>query len=96
MRRLEEMIARVAKFECPVLITGDTGCGKDEVARAVHAASGRRDRPFVAVNCGGLVSSLVESRLFGHERGAFTGAFAPLAGRVPRGARRGRVPRRDR
>ncbi len=79
-RRLEEAIARVAEFECPVLITGETGCGKEEVARAVHDASPRRDRPFVAVNCGGLVSSLAESQLFGHEKGAFTGAFGPSRG----------------
>jgi DNA-binding NtrC family response regulator len=63
-----------------VLVTGETGCGKEEVARAIHAASPRRDRPFVAVNCGGLVSSLAESQLFGHEKGAFTGAAGPTRG----------------
>ena len=74
MRRLEEAIARVADFECPVLITGETGCGKEEIARAIHASGPRRDRPFVPINCGGLVATIAESQLFGHEKGAFTGA----------------------
>jgi DNA-binding NtrC family response regulator len=80
MRQLEEAIGRVASFECPVLITGETGCGKEEIARAIHAASPRRDKPFVTVNCGGVVAALAESQLFGHEKGAFTGAFGPAAG----------------
>ena len=79
-RPLEQAIGRVAAFDCAVLITGETGCGKEEVARAIHAASPRHDRPFVAVNCGGLVSSLAESQLFGHEKGAFTGAAGPSRG----------------
>ena len=74
MRRLEEAIARVADFECPVLITGETGCGKEEIARAIHASGPRRVRPFVPINCGGLVATIAESQLFGHEKGAFTGA----------------------
>lgn len=80
MRNLESAIQRVADFECPVLITGETGCGKEEIARAIHAAGPRRDQPFVAVNCGGLVESLAESQLFGHEKGAFTGAFGASLG----------------
>jgi len=80
MRQLEEAITRVAGFECPVLVTGETGCGKEEVARAIHAASPRRDRPFVAVNCGGVVAALAESQLFGHEKGSFTGAFGASQG----------------
>jgi DNA-binding NtrC family response regulator len=80
MRALETAIQRVADFECPVLITGETGCGKEEVARAIHAAGPRRGKPFVAVNCGGLTASLAESQLFGHEKGAFTGAFGPSLG----------------
>jgi DNA-binding NtrC family response regulator len=79
-RLLEAAIERVAAFECAVLVTGETGCGKEEVARAIHAASPRRDGPFVAINCGGLVSSLAESQLFGHEKGAFTGATGPTRG----------------
>jgi DNA-binding NtrC family response regulator len=77
---IEEAIKRIARFECPVLITGETGVGKDEVARAIHGAGPRRDRPFVTVNCGGLVNSLAESQLFGHEKGAFTGATSASAG----------------
>jgi DNA-binding NtrC family response regulator len=78
--RVEESIDRAAQFECPVLLTGETGCGKEEVARAIHAAGPRAGKPFVAVNCGGLVSTLAESQLFGHEKGAFTGAFGPSLG----------------
>ncbi len=80
VRRLEENIARVATFDCSVLITGETGCGKEEVARAIHAAGPRNDKPFVAINCGGLVADLAESQLFGHEKGAFTGAFGASRG----------------
>jgi transcriptional regulator with GAF, ATPase, and Fis domain len=80
MRKLEEAIARVAEFESPALITGETGCGKEEIARAVHAAGPRRDKPFVTVNCGGVVAALAESQLFGHEKGAFTGAFGSSRG----------------
>ncbi len=80
VRRLEENISRVATFDCSVLITGETGCGKEEVARAIHAAGTRADKPFVAINCGGLVPDLAESQLFGHEKGAFTGAFGATRG----------------
>ena len=80
VRRLEENIARVATFDCSVLITGETGCGKEEVARAIHTAGPRSDKPFVAINCGGLVADLAESQLFGHEKGAFTGAFGASRG----------------
>jgi DNA-binding NtrC family response regulator len=78
--RLEENIARVATFDCSVLITGETGCGKEEVARAIHSAGPRCEKPFVAINCGGLVADLAESQLFGHEKGAFTGAFGASRG----------------
>jgi len=77
---IEEAIKRIARFECPVLITGETGVGKDEVARAIHAAGPRHGRPFVTVNCGGLVNSLADSQLFGHEKGAFTGATSAALG----------------
>lgn len=80
VRRLEDNIARVATFDCSVLITGETGCGKEEVARAIHAAGPRHDKPFVAINCGGLVADLAESQLFGHEKGSFTGAFGASRG----------------
>jgi len=74
MRRLEEAIARVSHVDCPVLLTGETGSGKDEAARAIHAAGSRAARPFVAINCAGIVGTLAESLLFGHEKGSFTGA----------------------
>lgn len=69
IRRLEEAIARVGHVDCPVLLTGETGCGKDEAARAIHAAGSRATRPFVAINCAGIVGTLAESLLFGHEKG---------------------------
>jgi DNA-binding NtrC family response regulator len=74
MRRLEEAIARVSHVDCPVLLTGETGSGKDEAARAIHAAGSRAAGPFVAINCAGIVGTLAESLLFGHEKGSFTGA----------------------
>ncbi len=79
-REVMEMLPRVAASDLPVLIRGETGCGKELVARAVHALSGRRGRGFVAHNCGATPDSLIESELFGHARGAFTGAVADRAG----------------
>ncbi len=74
MRRLKDQIARVAPIPSPVLILGESGSGKELVARDVHRLGGNAREPFVAVNCAALPESLVESELFGHERGAFTGA----------------------
>jgi len=74
MRRLMAMVDRVAPTESRVCILGETGTGKELVARALHERSARRDRPFVSVNCAAVPSELIESELFGHEKGAFTGA----------------------
>ena len=74
MQRVILRARRVAPRSIPVLLEGETGTGKELMARAIHQASPRRDRPFIAVNCGALPPELVESELFGHERGAFTGA----------------------
>jgi len=74
MLALYEVGARVASHVAPVLILGETGTGKELVARHIHAAGTRRDKPFVALNCGAIPRELVEATLFGHERGAFTGA----------------------
>jgi PAS domain S-box-containing protein len=74
-------VTQVAPANTTVLITGETGTGKELVARAIHGASSRRDRAFIKVNCGALAPSLIESELFGHEKGAFTGAGARKLGR---------------
>lgn len=78
--RLEEQVSRSAGVDSTVLITGETGCGKEEIARAIYALGPRADRPFIAVNCGAMSPSLVESQLFGHEKGSFTGAFGSSHG----------------
>jgi DNA-binding NtrC family response regulator len=79
--RVRELIARVAPTEATVLIEGETGTGKELAARAIHDASRRRDRALIVVNCAALPGELVESELFGHEKGAFTGAVAQRRGR---------------
>ncbi|SDJ14859.1 Sigma-54 interaction domain-containing protein [Pseudomonas delhiensis] len=79
-RALLTHLQQVAPSEASVLIIGETGTGKELVARHIHNLSGRRDRPFVAVNCGAFSESLVEAELFGHEKGAFTGALGAKAG----------------
>ncbi len=80
LREIRSMIATAAPTTVPVLISGETGTGKEVVARTLHAMSPRAAEPFVAVNCAALPDALLESELFGHERGAFTGAWAQHQG----------------
>ena len=80
IREVLSMIARVAASDSPVLVHGESGTGKELVARAIHLHSKRAGRPFVSVNCGALPDTLLETELFGHKKGAFTGAIAARAG----------------
>jgi DNA-binding NtrC family response regulator len=84
MRSVFEQIESVAKSDATVLVRGETGTGKEMVARLVHSLSGRRGAPFIAVNCAAMPESLVDSEMFGHERGAFTGAQSRKLGRFER------------
>lgn len=81
-KKMLDLLNRVAPAETAVLLQGESGTGKELVARAIHDGSGRAERPFVVVECSGLTESLFESELFGHERGAFTGAHARKVGLV--------------
>jgi two-component system, NtrC family, nitrogen regulation response regulator NtrX len=81
LQRVRDLIVRVGPTNARVLITGDNGTGKELVARALHDASPRRDRPFIEVNCAAIPSELIESELFGHMKGSFTGAVSDRAGK---------------
>jgi DNA-binding NtrC family response regulator len=81
LHRVLEQVATVAPTDATVLVHGETGTGKELVARAIHNLNARRDRPFVRINCAAIPSGLLESELFGHERGAFTGALMQKKGR---------------
>jgi two-component system response regulator PilR (NtrC family) len=83
MERLRELILRVSRSQAPVHISGESGTGKELVARMIHASGPRADGPFVPVNCGAIPSELMESELFGHKRGSFTGAVADKVGLIP-------------
>ena len=82
MQRVLRMVRRVAPAETTVLIEGESGTGKEVVAKALHDLSPRRSKPFIAINCAVLTENLLESELFGHERGAFTGAVTQKKGKV--------------
>jgi two-component system, NtrC family, response regulator PilR len=82
MQALRALIARVARSQAPVHIAGESGTGKELVARLIHGSGARRDAPFVPVNCGAIPTELMESELFGHKRGSFTGAVADKRGLV--------------
>jgi len=82
MKRMYALIERLAPAALPVLVTGETGCGKDLVATAIHVLSPRKDKQLVSLNCAALHEALVESELFGHEKGAFSGAVASRAGLI--------------
>jgi len=80
IREVRAMIGRVARSQAPVSVSGESGCGKELVARAIHDSSGRRDEAFVAVNCGAIPEHLMEAEFFGYRKGAFTGADADRGG----------------
>jgi len=83
MDRLRELILRVSRSQAPVHISGESGTGKELVARMIHASGPRAEGPFVPVNCGAIPSELMESELFGHKRGSFTGAVSDKLGLIP-------------
>ena len=84
LKEVMEMVRQVASLKSPVLLLGETGVGKEVIANAIHYASPRKERPLITVNCGAIPESLMDSELFGHERGAFTGAIAQKKGRFER------------
>src|SRR6185436_12849765 len=85
-REVLDLVSKVAATETTVLLTGESGTGKEVVARAIHAASPRSGKPFLALNCAALPEQLLESELFGYERGAFTGALQSRAGKIEQAA----------
>ncbi|MEW6185522.1 MAG: sigma 54-interacting transcriptional regulator [Thermodesulfobacteriota bacterium] len=87
LREVMEMVKQVAPLSSPVLLLGETGVGKEVIANAIHYSSPRKDGPFIKVNCGAITESLLDSELFGHEKGAFTGAVAQKRGRFERADR---------
>jgi two-component system NtrC family response regulator len=82
MQKVFEIVRKVSTTDVPVLVTGESGTGKELVARAIHNHSLRQNEPFIPINCGAIPENLMESELFGHEKGAFTGAHIQRAGRI--------------
>src|SRR5205085_7882862 len=80
IRELRESVSAIASCDASVIITGESGTGKEVVARAIHALSARRGKPFMAINAAAIPEGLIESEVFGHEQGAFTGASKSRAG----------------
>ena len=80
MQRVLETVSRIADGDSTVYIQGESGTGKELIAKAIHMASGRKDKPFIALNCAAIPEALLESKLFGHEKGAFTGAIQSAEG----------------
>lgn len=87
LKKVMDMVRQVASLNSPVLLLGETGVGKDVIANAIHYSSPRKDGPFVKVNCGAIHETLLDSELFGHEKGAFTGAISQKRGRFERADR---------
>ncbi len=96
MQEIYRILARLMQTDLTVMITGESGTGKELVARALHDYGKRRTGPFVAINMAAIPRDLIESELFGHEKGAFTGANTPRVRPLRAGRRRHAVPRRDR
>ena len=84
LKSVMEMVQQVAPLDSPVLLLGETGTGKEVIANAIHYSSPRKDGPFIKVNCGAIPETLLDSELFGHEKGAFTGAISQRRGRFER------------
>ena len=95
MARVVKLALQVAPSDASVLITGESGTGKEVLARYVHAHSSRAKKPFICVNCAAVPETLLESELFGHEKGAFTGAIARRVGKFEEAQRRDAAARRD-
>ena len=93
MQAIYRLIGKVADTESTILIQGESGTGKELVARAFHNNSSRQHHPFVTINCSALPDNLLESELFGHKKGSFTGAVTDKVGSVRRGQQRHAVPR---
>ena len=96
LRPVMEMVRQVAPLDSPVLLLGETGAGKEVIANAIHYSSPRKDGPFIKVNCGAIPETLLDSELFGHEKGAFTGAVSSEKRPVRTGRQRHDLPGRNR